>query len=94
MRILLGMSGGLDSTVAAKKLLEAGHSVEGALLVLHPYAEREQAKSAAEGLSIPLHEIDGREHFEKTVHKYFAEEYLRGRTPNPCVPRSKARLAV
>lgn len=85
MRILLGMSGGLDSTVAAKKLLEAGHSVEGALLVLHPYAEREQAKSAAEGLSIPLHEIDGREHFKETVQKYFAEEYLRGRTPNPCV---------
>ena len=85
MRILLGMSGGLDSTVAAKKLMEEGHEVEGALLVLHPFAEREEAKAAAESLGIFLHEIDGRAHFAKTVQKYFAEEYLRGRTPNPCV---------
>ena len=85
MRILLGMSGGLDSTVAAKKLMEDGHEVEGALLVLHPYAERAEAKKSAESLGLPLHEIDGRARFASTVQKYFAEEYLRGRTPNPCV---------
>ncbi len=85
MRILLGISGGLDSAYAAKKLIAEGHEVEGAILVLHPYAEIESAREAARQLGIPLHEIDGRERFRALVQKEFASEYLRGRTPNPCV---------
>ena len=84
MRILLGMSGGIDSTCAAKLLMEKGHAVEGAVLVMHPYTETDAARAAAESLGITLHEVDGRERFQSIVQKYFAEEYLRGRTPNPC----------
>ena len=85
MRILLGMSGGLDSTCAAKILIEEGHTVEGAVLVMHAFTEREAAKNAAVALGIPLHEVDGTERFRRVVERYFAEEYLHGRTPNPCV---------
>ncbi len=85
MRILLGMSGGLDSTCAAKKMIAEGHSVEGGVLVMHDFTEINEAKAAAASLGIPLHEIDGKERFRTVVQKYFAEEYLRGRTPNPCV---------
>lgn len=85
MRILLGMSGGLDSTCAAKILIEEGHTVEGAVLVMHAFTERDAAKNAAATLGIPLHEVDGTERFRQVVQKNFAEEYLCGRTPNPCV---------
>lgn len=85
MRILLGISGGLDSAYAAKKLLSEGHEVEGAILVLHPYAELDSAREVARQIGIVLHEIDGRERFGKIVQRNFAEEYLLGRTPNPCV---------
>lgn len=85
MRILLGMSGGLDSTFSALKLKEEGHSVEGAVLIMHDYTELESARSAARGIGIPLHEIDCRDLFEKTVIPDFIEQYRSGRTPNPCV---------
>lgn len=84
MRILLGMSGGLDSTYAANLLKSQGHEVVGAVLVMHPYTETEAARESAREIGIPLVEIDGRERFE-TVKKNFVSEYLRGRTPNPCV---------
>ncbi len=85
MRVLIGMSGGLDSTCAARILIEEGHTVEGAVLVMHAFTERKEATDAAAALGIPLHEVDGTERFRHVVQKYFAEEYLRGRTPNPCV---------
>ncbi len=85
MRILVGMSGGLDSTYAAKALLAEGHEIEGAVLLLHPYTELSAAESAAAQVGIPLHVIDGRERFQKTVQENFVQEYLRGRTPNPCI---------
>lgn len=85
MKILLGMSGGLDSTYAAHKLVAQGHTVEGAVLKMHGYTEVDEARAAAEGLGIPLHVIDCREEFEKRVVGYFLSEYPKGRTPNPCV---------
>ena len=85
MKILLGMSGGLDSTYAAHKLLAAGHEVEGALLDMHGYTDVESAREAAESLGIKLHVIDCRRRFENTVIENFLDEYLSGRTPNPCV---------
>lgn len=85
MRILLGMSGGLDSTCAAKILISEGHSVEGAVLVMHDYTESWEAKAAADSLGIVLHTVDGRERFRSVVQKYFVDEYMQGRTPNPCV---------
>lgn len=85
MRILLGMSGGIDSTYAALKLMREGHSVEGATLLMHEYTETEAARSAADSLGIPLHVIDCREQFENVVKSDFVEQYKNARTPNPCV---------
>ena len=84
MRILVGMSGGLDSTYAALKLIDEGHEVEGAVVVMHGHTEVAEAREAAESLGIPLHEIDATERFG-AVKENFIEEYSRGRTPNPCI---------
>lgn len=84
MRILVGMSGGLDSTYAALKLIDEGHEVEGAVVVMHGHTEVTEAREAAESLGIPLHEIDATERFG-AVKENFIEEYSRGRTPNPCI---------
>ena len=85
MRVLLGMSGGLDSTYAARMLLDAGHSVEGAVIVMHSHTETEEAMAAADALGIPIHVIPAEESFERRVVDYFVSEYHLGRTPNPCV---------
>lgn len=85
MKILLGMSGGLDSTYAAYKLMRQGHEVEGAVLKMHSYTEISEAKAAADDMKIPLHVIDAEAEFEKCVVQNFVREYLKGRTPNPCI---------
>ncbi len=84
-KILLGLSGGLDSTYAAKVLADEGYSVEGAVLKMHEYTDTEAARASAKELGIPLHEIDCTDAFEKIVVENFLDEYTRGRTPNPCI---------
>lgn len=84
MKILVGMSGGLDSTYAAKLLIEAGHTVEGAVLKMHEYTECEEAVAAAKSLGIPCHTVDCTKEFE-LIRDYFVDEYSRARTPNPCI---------
>ena len=84
MKILVGMSGGLDSTYAALKLIKEGHEVEGAVIVMHEFTEVDGAREAAESLGIKLHEISAIEKFE-AVKENFVEEYSHGRTPNPCI---------
>ena len=85
MRILLGMSGGLDSAYSARLLLDGGHEVEGAVLRMHEYTDLDAARAAASELGIKLHEIDVSDLFRQTVMKNFADEYRCGRTPNPCI---------
>lgn len=85
MKILVGLSGGLDSTYAAYKLKNEGHTVEGAVLIMHDYTEIDAARQSADSLGIPLHTVDCREQFDKIVVKNFVDEYLSARTPNPCV---------
>jgi tRNA-specific 2-thiouridylase len=84
MKILIGMSGGLDSTYAALKLIKEGHEVVGAIGVMHSHTDLESARDAAVSLGIPLVEIDAREKFCE-VKKNFVDEYSKGRTPNPCI---------
>ena len=84
MRILVGMSGGLDSTYAALKLINEGHDVEGAVVVMHGHTELVGARESAKALGIPLYEIDATEFFN-LVKENFVDEYSRGRTPNPCI---------
>ncbi len=79
------MSGGFDSTLAAKRLIDAGHTVEGALLVMHRYTDTDAARLVCDKLGIRLHIIDCKELFTKNVIENFKNEYKNGRTPNPCV---------
>ena len=84
MRILVGISGGVDSAFATKRLMEMGHQVEGAVLIMHEHTELSAAREAAESLGIRLHEIDCRSAFE-VIKENFVREYVNGRTPNPCI---------
>ena len=84
MRILVGLSGGLDSAYVARLLINEGHEVEGAVLKMHEFTECHEAIAVADSLGIPCHVIDCTEAFEG-VKEYFVEEYSSGRTPNPCI---------
>ena len=84
MKILVGISGGVDSAFAAKKLMDEGHTVEGAVLIMHEHTELAAAREAAESLKLTLHEIDAREAFCQ-IKENFVSEYVHGRTPNPCI---------
>lgn len=85
MKILIGISGGVDSTYAALKLMDEGHTVVGAVLEMHGDTDVASAVKAAERLSIPLVKIDCRDAFDNVVRTYFEGEYANGRTPNPCI---------
>ncbi len=86
-KVLLGLSGGVDSAVAAAKLKEQGFEVTGCFLILTDEGEKEKegAEIIAEHLGIPLVTADFRKRFKENVSDYFINEYLEGRTPNPCV---------
>ncbi len=84
MRILVGISGGVDSAYAAKKLLDEGHEVEGAVLIMHDFTELDAAREAASSVGIRLHEIDCQDAFGQ-IKDNFVSEYVSGRTPNPCI---------
>ena len=84
-RIVLGFSGGVDSAVCAKLLTEQGHEVLGLYLDNTDERAREDAVNAAEFIGIPLHITDVHAELEDRVCRRFTEEYLRGRTPNPCI---------
>ena len=92
-RVIVGMSGGVDSAVAAYLLKEQGYDVIGAtLLTLAPEdggesksGEIEDAKRIAQRLDIPHYTIRCADEFDLKVIQPFIDEYLRGRTPNPCV---------
>jgi tRNA-specific 2-thiouridylase len=86
------MSGGVDSSVTAGLLLEQGYDVQGVSLRLwegesgpRVCSDHRGAKEIAEFFGIPHTLLDLRPQFVETVVKPFAREYLRGRTPNPCI---------
>lgn len=99
-QVLVALSGGVDSAVAAALLLEQGYEVIGAMLRL--WAERGpddthasrcrmheaiwRARRVADWLHIPFHLINAEAAFKSQVVDYFVAEYGAGRTPNPCVP--------
>lgn len=88
--VLLGMSGGTDSTFALDKLKKDGYNVCGIYLYLFDDKENtslsgaEKAEELAGFFGIKLIILDARRVFKEKVQKYFVEEYLKGRTPNPC----------
>jgi tRNA-specific 2-thiouridylase len=88
--VLVGISGGVDSAVAAAILKEEGYHVEGLYLYNgFPTRAEEDAVNVAKRLSIPLHRIDISESFKKNIADYFVSEYLAARTPNPCIVCNK-----
>src|SRR5438067_3563954 len=97
-RVLLGMSGGVDSSVTGYLLREQGYDVVGVTMKVWPQdcisrAEDKccgpqavaDARAVAHSLGIPHYVVDEADLFEQTVIDYFTSEYKAGRTPNPCV---------
>jgi tRNA-specific 2-thiouridylase len=90
--IVVALSGGVDSSVAAALLKQRGHEVIGLTLRMwtdpsHPPVSDSitAARFAAEKLDIPLHVVDIIETFHNEIVRFFLDEYGRGVTPNPCV---------
>ncbi len=97
-RVAVAMSGGVDSSVAVALLKEQGYSVIGIHMKLYdpPSEERQNksccslddtldARAVCSRLEVPFYVIDFQEEFKENVIDYFVQEYLDGRTPNPCV---------
>ena len=84
-RILVAISGGVDSSVAALILKSKGFHVIGVTLKIWEAFPSRDAKAVADSLDIPHHVFDVTVPFRSEIVEYFASEYFQGRTPNPCV---------
>ena len=86
-KVLVGMSGGVDSSVAVRILQEQGFAVTGAVIRFSPAHEAavRAAQETAGQLGVPCHVLDAQELFERQVVTPFCASYCRGETPNPCI---------
>ena len=103
-KVMIGMSGGVDSSVAAYLLKKQGYDVIGVTMKLWQddddelieneggccsLAAVEDARKVAEKIGIPFYVLNFRDVFKEKVIDYFIDEYLNGRTPNPCIACNK-----
>ena len=99
-KVVIGMSGGVDSSVAAYLLQKQGYDVIGVTMQIWQDEEEEaksenggccglsavdDARRVADALAIPYYVMNFKKEFQAEVIDYFIEEYLNGRTPNPCI---------
>jgi tRNA-specific 2-thiouridylase len=86
-KILVALSGGVDSSMAAALLKQHGYAVEGAIMIFEgiPHKNVDYARRVAEALHMPFHCFDFAEKFHQKIITNFIEEYKQGRTPNPCI---------
>ena len=98
-RVVVAMSGGVDSSVAAALLVEQGYEVIGMMMRLwsEPSAgtiihnrcctpdQMADARRIADQLGIPFYVVDVKDHFRQTIVQFFIDEHRQGRTPNPCI---------
>jgi tRNA-specific 2-thiouridylase len=98
-RVVIAMSGGVDSSVAAALLLEKGYEVIGVTMQIWPDSAKgsereggccslsavEDARRVADMLGIPYYVMNFKDYFQQNVIDYFVREYMEGRTPNPCI---------
>ena len=96
-KVVIALSGGVDSSVAAALLKQQGYQVIGMMLRLWSEPGKEesnrcctpdsmaQARRVAAKLDIPFYVVDAKDIFRKTVVQYFLDGYAAGGTPNPCL---------
>lgn len=86
-KVVVGLSGGVDSAVTAYLLKQMGYEVIGVTLCMHEGAkkEAEDARKAAECIGISHHCADLGGRFQEKIIRYFTDAYKKGETPNPCV---------
>lgn len=87
--VLVGISGGVDSSVCALLLKQQGYNVIGATMNLFGESNNKDAKDVCKKLNIEFIELDCKEIFRKCVINYFIDEYKMTRTPNPCIECNK-----
>lgn len=98
-KVLLALSGGVDSSVSAELLKHMGYEVAGVVMMMSDAHVKtlEAARASARALGIRLFELDLRKEFKAEIIDYFAGEYLSGKTPSPCVrcnPRIKFKYLL
>ena len=84
-KVVLGLSGGVDSAVAARLLQKQGYAVHGLYLDIGTPVARQDAIDTAAFLDVPLTVQDISAELEQQVCAPFVDSYLRGETPNPCI---------
>jgi tRNA-specific 2-thiouridylase len=87
IKVLVAMSGGVDSTVCAYLLKKQGHQIGGVFFQMFADHDKQsqKVKKICDKLNVPFYLVDVSKYFKRDVIDYFISEYEKGRTPNPCV---------